>query len=114
MGHHSAAKLFPEETNQQTATADLIPYNELVATGLYQEWARPLGLIDFVSAVLDKSATSVVMFGVFRHERNGFVDDETRHRMRLIAPHIRRAVLIARMFDLRIAEAATFADALDG
>ena len=105
---------FLAEIEQPVATADLIPYDELVATGLYQEWARPLGLIDFVSAVLDKSATSVVMFGVFRHERNGFVDDETRHRMRLIAPHIRRAVLIARMFDLRIAEAATFADALDG
>jgi len=112
--HPFAAEHFLAEIEQPIATADLIPYNELVATGLYQEWARPLGLIDFVSAVLDKSATSVVMFGVFRHERNGFVDDETRHRMRLIAPHIRRAVLIARMFDLRIAEAATFADALDG
>jgi len=54
------------------------------------------------------------MFGVFRHERDGFADDETRHRMRLIAPHIRRAVMIARMFDLRIAEAGTFADTLDG
>jgi DNA-binding CsgD family transcriptional regulator len=34
--------------------------------------------------------------------------------MRLIAPHIRRAVLIAGMFDLKFAEAATFADTLDG
>jgi DNA-binding CsgD family transcriptional regulator len=51
---------------------------------------------------------------VFRHERNGFVDDETRHRMRLIAPHIRRAVMIARMFELKMAEAGTFADTLDG
>ena len=54
------------------------------------------------------------MFGVFRHERDGIVDDETRHRMRLIIPHIRRAVLVGRMFDLKAAEAATFADALDG
>jgi DNA-binding CsgD family transcriptional regulator len=54
------------------------------------------------------------MFGVFRSERDGIVDDETRHRMRLIVPHIRRAVLIGRMFDLKAAEAATFADTLDG
>ena len=54
------------------------------------------------------------MFGIFRHERNGFVDDEARHRMRLIAPHIRRAVLIGHMFNLKVAEAATFADTLDG
>jgi DNA-binding CsgD family transcriptional regulator len=99
---------------QPVATADLIPYDELTATGFYRKWAGPQGLVDFVSAVLDRSATSVAMFGVFRHERDGFVDDETRHRMRLIAPHIRRAVLIAGMFDLKLAEAATFADTLDG
>ena len=34
--------------------------------------------------------------------------------MRLIAPHIRRAVLIGRAIDLKTAETATFADALDG
>jgi DNA-binding CsgD family transcriptional regulator/PAS domain-containing protein len=105
---------FLAEIERPVATTDLIPYEELAATEFYREWARPRGLIDFVSAVLDKSATSAVMFGVFRHERNGFVDDETRHRMRLIAPHIRRAVIIARMFDLNIAETATFADTLDG
>jgi DNA-binding CsgD family transcriptional regulator len=105
---------FLAEIEQPIATADLMPYDELTATGFYREWARPQGLIDFVSAVLDRSATSVAMFGVFRHQRNGFVDDETRHRMRLIAPHIRRAVLIARMFDLKLAEAGAFADTLDG
>jgi DNA-binding CsgD family transcriptional regulator len=54
------------------------------------------------------------MFGVFRHERNGLVDDEARRRIRLIAPHMRRAVLIAHMFDQKVAEVATFADTLDG
>src|SRR6266850_5713103 len=112
--HPFAAEHFLAEIEQPVATADLMPYDELAETGFYQEWARPQGLIDFVSAVLDKSATSVAMFGVFRHERNGFVDDETRHHMRLIAPHIRRAVLIAGMFDLKLAEAATFADTLEG
>jgi DNA-binding CsgD family transcriptional regulator len=105
---------FLAEIEQPVAFADLLPYHEFVETGFYQEWARPQGLVDFVSAVLDKSATSVAMFGVFRHERNGFVDDEARHRIRLIVPHIRRAVMIARMFDLRIAEVGTFADTLDG
>jgi DNA-binding CsgD family transcriptional regulator len=56
----------------------------------------------------------VALFGVFRHERDGLADDETRRRMRLIVPHIRRAVLIGRLIDLKAAEAATFADSLDG
>jgi len=38
----------------------------------------------------------------------------TRQRMRLIVPHIRRAVLVARLIDLKQTEAATFADTLDG
>jgi DNA-binding CsgD family transcriptional regulator len=105
---------FLAEIEQPIATADLMPYDELTATAVYREWARPQGLIDFVSAVLERSATSVVMFGIFRHERNGFVDGKTRHRMRLLAPHLRRAVLIARMFDLGIAEAGTLTETLDG
>jgi DNA-binding CsgD family transcriptional regulator len=105
---------FFAEVEQPFATADLMPYDQFIETQFYQEWVRPQGLIDFVSAVLDKSATSVAMFGVFRHERDGVVDDQARRRMRLIVPHIRRAVLIGRMFDLKAAEAATFADTLDG
>jgi len=54
------------------------------------------------------------MFGVFRYQSDGIVDDETRRRMRLIVPHIRRAVLIGRLIDLKAADAASLADILDG
>jgi hypothetical protein len=91
-----------------------MPYDEFTETRFFKEWARPQGLVDHVTTALDKSATSVAMFGVFRHERDGLVDDEARRRMRLIAPHVRRAVLIGRVIDLKTAEAATFADTLDG
>jgi DNA-binding CsgD family transcriptional regulator len=105
---------FFAEVEEPFATADLMPFDQFIETRFYKEWVRPQGLIDFVSAILDKSATSVAMFGVFRHERDGVVDDQARRRMKLIVPHIRRAVLIGRMFDLKAAEAATFADTLDG
>ena len=59
------------EIEKPIATADLMPYDEFLDTRFYREWARPQGLVDFVSAALDKSATSAAMFGVFRHERNG-------------------------------------------
>ena len=102
------------EVGEPFATGDVIPYPEFTRTRFFKEWARPQGLVDFATAVLDKSVTSVAMFGVFRHERDGLVDEATRDRMRLIVPHIRRAVLIGRMFDLKAAERATLADALDG
>jgi len=105
---------FLAEIEQPVAVADLMTPLEFRETRFYREWVRPQGLVDCVNAVLDKSATSVAMFGVFRSERDGIVDDEARRRMRLIVPHIRRAVLIGRMFDLKAAAAATFADTLDG
>jgi DNA-binding CsgD family transcriptional regulator len=41
------------------------------------------------------------------------VDDEMRQRMALVAPHVRRAVLIGRAIDLKTTEASAFADTLD-
>jgi DNA-binding CsgD family transcriptional regulator len=96
------------------AVADIMPYQEFLETRFYKEWCQPQGMVDAVTAVLDKSVTSAALFGVFRYEREGVVDDETRRRMRLVVPHIRRAVLIGRLIDLRAADAASLADTLDG
>jgi DNA-binding CsgD family transcriptional regulator len=74
---------------------------------------RPQRLVDLASTVLDKSKTTSAVFGVFRHERDGRVDDEMRRRLRLVVPHLRRAVLVGRTIELATVTAATFADALD-
>ena len=103
---------FFAEVDEPISTADVIPYGEFLETRFYREWAQPQGLVDFIVAVLDKSTASAAMFGVFRHERDGVVDEPTRQRMRLIVPHVRRAVIIGRLIDLKSAEAATFADLL--
>jgi DNA-binding CsgD family transcriptional regulator len=104
---------FFAEIDEPIATADLIPYDEFLETRFYQEWARPQQLVDFVTAVLDKSATTAAMFGVFRHERDGVVDDRARRRMQLIVPHIRRAVLISRLIDLKTAETTMLSGLLE-
>jgi DNA-binding CsgD family transcriptional regulator len=54
------------------------------------------------------------MFGIFRHQRDGLADADTLRRMRLIVPHVRRAVAIGRVVECKNAEAAAFADTLDG
>jgi DNA-binding CsgD family transcriptional regulator len=99
---------------EPAATADLVPYDEFLNTRFYREWARPQGLVDFVSIFLEKTAAKAAMFGVFRHERHGVVDQETRRRMRLIAPHIRRAAMISKVVNLRQNEAASLTEAMDG
>jgi len=102
------------EIGEPVATADIMPYDEFLETRFYKEWARPQQLVDFVTAVLEKSATGAALFGVFRQERHGPADEEMRRRMRLIIPHIRRAALIGKVIDLKTAETNSFTDTIDG
>jgi DNA-binding CsgD family transcriptional regulator len=102
------------QVGQVSTFLDFVPLEQYRATRLYKEWSAPQGYIDAVQAVLDKSAISFAAATVMRHERVGPADDETRQRMRLLAPHFRRAVHIGKTIDLKTVEAAALADVLDG
>jgi DNA-binding CsgD family transcriptional regulator len=105
---------FFADVGQPVITADLIPYEEFVQTRVYQEWAKPQGLVDCAMTVLDKSMMAMSFLALFRHQRDGFFDGDALRRIRLIAPHFRRAVLIGKIVDSKTAEAASLADTLDG
>jgi DNA-binding CsgD family transcriptional regulator len=102
------------EIEVPVTVGDLMPYGEFLDTRFYREWVQPQGIVDCIHALLDKSAASIAMFGVFRHARDGVADVEARRRMRLIVPHVRRAALIANVIDLRAAQAESLAETLDG
>jgi DNA-binding CsgD family transcriptional regulator/PAS domain-containing protein len=102
------------EIGQPICTADIMTFDELRETRIYQEWIQPQGWVDCLTAPLDKTTTGAALFGIFRREEHGVVDDEARWRMRQIVPHVRRAVLIGRVIERKTAAAATFADTLDG
>jgi len=115
------AKLDPTTTahvmckiGEPICTADIMDVEDFNQTRIYQEWARPQGLVDMVAAVLDRTATGATLFGVFRDHRHGLADDDTRARMRQIVPHIRRAMLIARAVEMKTAKADALAETLDG
>src|SRR5262249_544183 len=77
-------------------------------------WAQPRGFVDCVHGILDKWATGATQVSVQRHEASGPVDDATHARMRLIEPHLRRAMIVGNVIDLRRAEAATLVKLVDG
>jgi len=108
------ASLYDCEVEQIVSVPDLVPYDEFRAGRFFREWAQPQGWIDAANAVLEKSATSCAYLSVARNEASGMVDDEMRRRMHLIVPHVRRAVRTGKVIDFSQAEAATFADILDG
>jgi hypothetical protein len=106
------SRFFPVE--QVFSTTDIMPREEFRETIFFKEWVRPQGWIDFVSALLAKSQVTYVECVVFRHGSDGTTDDKARRKMKLIVPHLRRAVLIGEVIDLRKVEAAELADTLDG
>jgi DNA-binding CsgD family transcriptional regulator/PAS domain-containing protein len=108
----SVAQFFAE-LGVPVAASDFMPFSELAETALYQEWAQPQGLVDFVSVKLESSLEKATSFGVFRHERHGAIDDEARRRINLLVPHIRRAVSISRIAEFKALEGAALADTLD-
>lgn len=96
------------------AISGLIGRREMQKGPFYEEWMRPQGYVDNVLTNLDRSSTSYASFAVARHERNGFVDALARRKMSLLAPHVRRAVLIGKLGDLRKNETDAWARLIDG
>jgi DNA-binding CsgD family transcriptional regulator len=92
---------------------EVIPRNELCRTRFGLEWLGPQQIIDDLFCLVDKSATGCSLFQVIRRRNDGVADEFSKHRMALIAPHIRRAVLIGKVIDLKKVEAAALADSLD-
>jgi DNA-binding CsgD family transcriptional regulator len=102
------------EIDQPIITADIIDLEEFDKSRVGQEWVRPQGLIDFVSAPIERRGSWAKMFAVFRHERHGYADEATRRRLSLLVPHVRRAVAIGETMRQAQARGDHFAETIDG
>ena len=78
----------------------------------YIEWAKPQGLVDQVILPLANDRRTIGHLGLGIHELREPVAPETMDELRLLAPHLRRAVQISRLLDLTTGTAATFEAAL--
>jgi DNA-binding CsgD family transcriptional regulator/PAS domain-containing protein len=96
------------------SNSSVVPHTEFLETRFYKEWVQPQGWIDNVVGAIERSPTSTALVTVFRHQRDGLADEGARQRLRLLVPHLRRAVVIGKVIDYQKAETATLADTLDG
>ena len=110
----TTAPMFLRDVGEVATTTDLLPHSELHKTCFYEKWLQPQGFVDTLQASLDKSATDFVYLCFMRNGESGIFDNAARDRLRLIIPHLRRAVLVGQLVDRTTAQAATFGDALDG
>jgi DNA-binding CsgD family transcriptional regulator/PAS domain-containing protein len=105
---------FVLDVGEVFSTSTVMSHAEFLQSRFYEEWIRPQGWIDNICVYLDRSPEGHAGFALFRHEREGLADEPARERLRLLVPHLRRAVLIGKLIEFKTAQVATFADALDG
>jgi hypothetical protein len=91
----------------------LVPEHELLESRFYREWVRPQDLIDRLHVTVDKEGTTLALFAVSRRKRDGVADKQAFQRMQLLAPHLRRAVLVAKVMGTTQAQASALAETFD-
>ncbi len=102
------------DTDEAVITSQRLAPDDFVQSRFAAEWAAPQGLVDLGFATIERRGNWAALFGVFRHERQGPGDEAMRHRLSLLAPHVRRAITMAGIMDQASCEAATFRDLVDG
>jgi PAS domain-containing protein len=92
---------------------DILPREQLERTRFYKEWVAPQGVRDSPGAILEKSSTSCALFAVALPDIQPHPFEHIRERLQLLVPHVQRAVLIGKAFDLQRAVAADFTATVD-
>ncbi|MGE5512560.1 MAG: hypothetical protein ACM31O_15050 [Bacteroidota bacterium] len=68
---------------------------------MYREWMKPQGFVDAAGLNLVKNASCHAMVSVIRSEEQGWFTDRVITELRLLNPHVRRAVAISDLLDAR-------------
>ena len=80
---------------------------------VYREWAEPQGVCDFIQTAALRTPDRMGLFSAYRSSSVGRFTEREVDIMRLLAPHIRRAVTISDLMDLKRLEAHAVAVTLD-
>jgi DNA-binding CsgD family transcriptional regulator/PAS domain-containing protein len=86
---------------------------QLAASPYFQEWSRPQGFVDVVQVNLVRTPIRLSVLAFGRHESVGIFGDREIELMRMLIPHVRRAVTISNVLDAQAIEKARMAETLD-
>jgi DNA-binding CsgD family transcriptional regulator/PAS domain-containing protein len=79
----------------------------------FQQWAKPLGMVDWMVFFLKSTPLQMSCFSGGRHVHQGIITDREIELGKLLLPHVRRAVTISNVLDIRTIEGTRMAEALD-
>jgi hypothetical protein len=90
------------------------PRAEWADNRFFREWARPQGIHDTLAVALTRDGAMVSSLGMGRHDDAGEIGEREMDAVRLLSPHVRRAVTISNLLDVKTLAADTFRATLDG
>jgi DNA-binding CsgD family transcriptional regulator len=86
---------------------------QMTASPYWSTHVRRQGLIDIAQINILRSPTRLAMLAIGRHERQGEYLDRDIDLIRLLIPHVRRAVTISNVLDMQTIEKTRVTEALD-
>ena len=99
------------ETRTLYESVDLAHYRR---SRFYEEWVSPQGWGDWMGGVLIRTTESLAIVAVARAESRGPYSDGDRAYLALLAPHLRRATRIGRLFGELDAQRSGLAALVEG
>jgi DNA-binding CsgD family transcriptional regulator/PAS domain-containing protein len=111
--YQAAQAVRPLQIDEPFVLARDVPRDVWTQTRYYTEWARLRGVCDSIQTMVLREPRRIGVFAANRHEAVGPVSDREVAILRLLAPHIRRAVTIGDVLDLKKVEAQALGSTLD-
>src|SRR5947209_4857078 len=88
-------------------------YSAFMGSRYFREVSIPQGYGDGMHVVLGRNSQRVALFSATRHLSEGRISEDDLAILRLFAPHIRRAVTIGDLLELKALEAESLSATLD-
>ncbi len=79
----------------------------------FTEVLKPRGIVDAITLVIARERSLLAYAAFNRYQSDGDFGEVEVAILRILAPHIRRAVTISNLFDMKAIEVATFGAVLD-
>ena len=102
---------FPLE--EPIVQSDVVSSHALANSRYYVDWARPQGVADAVAIGLERSSRMVSTLSFGRHDMAGPLGATEIDMLRLLSPHLRRAIAISHLLDLKSVTAANATAVID-
>ena len=110
-GGYDRLQSFP--VDEPTAASRVVIAKDVIDNRFRREWIVPQRIVDLVGLPHARTPSLLGSIVFARHESIGIATDTDLATLRLIAPHIRRAVEISNLLDMKAIEASTFAATLE-